>query len=132
MPSTIRSLSRQWDELVEPIADDLDASAKKYGALRRRRKIKSAADLLRIILMYAILLSLRATAVCAVALKLADVSRPDIRKRVLNSTPWLRYLVNVLLNSLLDVPADSTNSIRRVILRDASVISRPGSPGTEW
>lgn len=127
-----RFLSRDWDELVDAIPDDLDASAKEHGALRRCRKIKSAADLLRIILIYAILLSLRLTAVWAVGLKMFDVSRQDIQRRVLNSTSWLRYLLGVLLGSLLNVPLKGASGIKRVILRDASVISRPGSPGTEW
>ena len=125
-------LSRDWDELVSTIPDDLEASAKEHGALRRHRGIKSAADLLRLILIYATVLSLLTTALWGVGLELCDISRQAIQKRVLNSTAWLRHLLTVLLHSLITVPAQGQGLIGRVVLRDASTISRPGSPGTEW
>jgi hypothetical protein len=51
---------------------------------------------------------------------------------VLNSTAWLRYLVTVLLHTVVPTPASGSNAIKRVVLRDGSVISRRGSSGTEW
>ena len=125
-------LARDWQELVEAIPDDLEASAKERQALRRRRGIKSAADLLRLILLYASVLSLRLTAVWGVGLELCDISRQAIEKRVLNSTVWLRYLVTVLLHAVAPAPEPVSKTIKRLVLRDGSVISRPGSPGTEW
>jgi len=125
-------LTQDWDELVSTIPDDLEASAKEHGALRRHRGLKSAADLLRLILIYATVLSLLTTALWGVGLKLCDISRQAIQKRVLKSTAWLRHLLAVLLNTLITVPAQGQGLIRRVVLRDASTISRPGSPGTEW
>jgi len=43
-----RILTKDWQELVKTIPDDLEASAKEHQALRRRRGIKSGADLLRL------------------------------------------------------------------------------------
>lgn len=126
------TLTKDWEELVESIPDDLEASAREYGAMRRTRKIGSAVDLLRIILIYATVLSLLTTAVWAVGLGLCNISRQAIEKRVLKSTAWLRYLLSVLLKTVVETPGKIGGPVRRIILRDASVISRPGSPGTEW
>jgi hypothetical protein len=126
------ALTTEWAELVQTIPADLEASAQEQGALRRRRGVKSAIDLLRLILIYATVLSLRTTAVWGVGLKLCDISRQALGKRVVNSIPWLRHLLAVLLTTLVSVPRTEGGLIRRVMLRDASVISRPGSPGTEW
>ncbi len=60
-----------WSDVVRSIADDLDASAKAHRALRRRG-IQSGATLLRLILIYALVLSLRLTAVWRVGLELGD------------------------------------------------------------
>lgn len=125
-------LTKEWPELVKAIPDDLETSAKSYQALRRRRGIKSGADLLRLILLYAIVLSLRLTAVWSVGLQLCDISRQAIEKRVLNSTAWLRHLVTVLLHTVVPAPVSGSHVIKRLVLRDGSVISRPGSSGTEW
>lgn len=125
-------LNQGWHELVSAIPDDLEASAKAHGALARHRGIKSAADLLRLILIYATALSLLATALWGVGLQLCDISRQALHKRVLKSTAWLRHLLAVLLQASLTVPQQGQGVIRRLLIRDASTISRPGSPGTEW
>jgi len=127
-----KMLTKDWSGLVKAIPDDLEASAKEYQALCRRRGIKSGANLLRLILLYATMLSLRLTAVWSVGLQLCNISRQAIEKRVLNSTAWLRYLVAVLLRAVAPAPASGSKAVKRLVLRDGSVISRPGSPGTEW
>jgi len=126
------ALTKEWEELVLSIPDDLEESAREYGAIQRNRKVKSAADLLRIILIYATVLSLLTTAVWALGLGLCDISRQAIQKRVLKSTAWLRYVLSALLKNVVETPGKIDGPVRRLILRDASVISRPGSPGTEW
>jgi hypothetical protein len=132
MSKAIRVLTKDWQELVEMIPDDLDRSAKEYQALRRRRGIKSGADLLRLCLLYAIVLSLRLTAIWGIGLQLCDISRQAIEKRVLNSTAWLRHLVAVLLDVVVPASTRLLGVIKRLVLRDGSTISRPGSPGTEF
>ncbi len=132
MSKITRTLTKDWEELVASIPDDLEESAREYGAIQRTRKIKSAADLLRIILIYATVLSLLTTAVWTLGLGLCDISRQAIEKRVLKSTPWLRYVLSALLKSVIETPGKVGGPVRRLILRDASVISRSGSPGTEW
>lgn len=132
MSKATRMLTENWEELVGAIPDSLEVSAKKCQALRRRRGIKSANNLLRLILLYATTLSLRQTAVGGVGLGLCDISRQAIHRRLLNSTAWLRYLVTVLLGVVAPAPVSGPSAIKRVVLRDGSVVSRRGSPGTEW
>ena len=132
MSEVSEALTHDWEALVAGIPDDLEASAKEYGALQRHRGIKSAAALLRLILIYANVLSLLTTALWGVGLKLCQISRQALEKRVLGSTAWLEHLLAVLLRTLLQPPANGTGTLRRIVLRDASVISRPGSPGVEW
>jgi hypothetical protein len=100
MAQITKTLAQDWDELVKSLPDDLEASAKVYGALRRHREIQSAADLLRLILIYATGVSLLTTALWGVGLKLCDISRQAIEKRVLHSTAWLRHVLGVLLTTV--------------------------------
>jgi hypothetical protein len=100
--------------------------------LCRRREIKSGADLFRLILIYALSLSLTTTTVWAVGLQLGDLSRQALDKRILKSTAWLEYLLAALLPQVVPLSRVQMSGLRRLWLRDASVISRPGSPGTEW
>jgi hypothetical protein len=132
MPNVKRTLAKDWDELVNCIPDDLEASAREHGALLRRREIEPASDLLRLILIYATVLSLRLAVIWGVGLEICDVSRQDLQKRVHNSIPWLRHLLAVLLSITFEAPTEGEGMIKRVVLRDASTISRPSSPGTEW
>ena len=132
MSKATRVLTQDWFELVEMIPDDLEVSARECQAQRRRRGIRSAADLLRVILLYATVHSLRLAAVWSAGLGVCDISRQAIEKRVLHSTEWLRHLVAVLLQAVVPVPADSSNEVKRLVLRDGSVISRAGSEGAEW
>ena len=75
MSEVSEALTHDWETLVAGIPDDLEASAKEYGALQRHRGIKSAAALLRLILIYANVLSLLTTALWGVGLKLCQISR---------------------------------------------------------
>ncbi len=118
--------------MVSTIPDDLEASAKEQGALLRRRGFQKASDLLRVILMYATLLSLRNSALWAACLDICPISRPALERRVLASTPWWRHLLAVQLTHLTGMPQEVLGFIRRFVLMDASVFSRRGSPGTEW
>lgn len=126
-------LSKEWDDLVEKLGVDLEASSREYGAQERVRGIKTASGLLRMIMIYATLQSLLSTAIWCIGLDICQISRQALDKRIVGSTKWLRYLLSESLKqfepSFGEAPA---LGIQRWVLRDASVISRPGSAGTEW
>jgi len=118
--------------MAETIPDDLEVSVVQYEALRRHRGFAKASDLLRVILMYTTLLSLRNTALWAASLGVCTISRQALERRILASTAWLRHLLARQLTALVIVPQGLAGIIQRLILMDASVVARRGSPGTEW
>lgn len=83
-----------WQRLASLLPPDLDASAKASGALRRRRGIRCAADLLRVAFAYAVCdWPLRLVGAWLVTLGLADVSDVAILKRLQHCQRWLGLLV---------------------------------------
>lgn len=110
---------------------DLEATAQENQALIRRRGVGCAADLLRIVLGYSVLdLSLRLLGIWCVTLGLADISKTALLNRLRKCMPWVGQLVvQLLLQQKVLFPEPSHLRIRLV---DASVISQPGSRGTNW
>jgi hypothetical protein len=110
---------------------DLETTARENRALIRRRGVGCAADLLRIVLGYSVLdLSLRLLGIWCVTLGLADISKTALLNRLRKCMPWVGQLVvQLLLQQKVLFPEPSHLRIRLV---DASVISQPGSRGTNW
>jgi hypothetical protein len=48
-----RQLFENWESIQEKLALDLEGTARETKALQRKREIRSAKDLLRLILFYA-------------------------------------------------------------------------------
>jgi len=119
-----------WSELVELLPADLESSAREHKALSRVRRIRSASDLLRLVLHYALnSVSTRLTAAWALEAGIADLSWVAAWKRIRNSANWLQWLVGRLLlarGSRAELPSGT------VRLVDASVIPGPGPQGTQW
>jgi hypothetical protein len=93
-------LTEDWADVVERLggAEKLDAMARQSGAFRRSRGVKSAVDLLRILLSYCLgKRGLRATAAWGVATGLMDISNVALLKRLRNSGDWLAALVSQLI-----------------------------------
>jgi hypothetical protein len=131
-------LDAKWLKLVSglPATVDLEASASQCGALKRRRKIKDADSLLRVVMINAVgHLSLRGTAAWATMQGL-KLSNPAVLKRLKGSANWLGYLVAAALADRMPVermPAGVQASAGyRLRLIDATTLSAPGSHGTDW
>lgn len=123
-----------WPELLSrlPASLDLAATARASGALVRRRKVKSAADLLRVVLGYGARgLSLRATALWAGLQKIAPITNVTVLNRVRQAGPWLGQIMAAILSARLrSRPAQAVGA--RLCLIDATVLSAPGSKGVDW
>ena len=114
-----------------PAGYDLEATARATKALCRRRQVRSASDLLRLVLFYAVCdCSLRLVAVWCALRGLGALSKPAVRQRLRHSVPWLRHLVMAVLEAR-QLRFDRQPGVR-VRLVDATVISEPGSKGTDW
>lgn len=120
-----------WEHLTSRLPVDLDASAKAQGALKRARKVRSAAALLRMVMGYAVLdLPLRLVGAWGVITDEVDISDVAVLKRLQNCKKWLGWLITQLL-AAQRIGFEQRSGVR-VCLRDATVVSRPGSTGTDW
>jgi hypothetical protein len=120
-----------WELLSKGLDVDLDVSARTQKAIVRERKLKGAKNLLRLALAYAVCdWSLRLVAAWAVIQGIASLSDVGVLYRLCKSGPWLGWLVGQILQQR----SETLYFMRGVRLRlvDATVISRPGSQGTDW
>lgn len=121
----------QWAYMLAQLggASRVEELAYETGAFTRRRDIRSPADVLQMILMWAVAeRSLRETAMLAAEAGLADVSNVALMKRFAKAGPWLTSLLTALL---ADRPLKTSGSSARIRVIDASAISRPGHQGTD-
>lgn len=123
----------KWPKLLAglPASVDLEASARSCGALKRRRSIKAADSLLRLVMSNAVgHLSLRGTAAWATTQGMA-LSNPSVLERLKRAAGWMGYLVAAVLAERMParVRAGAGYCLRVI---DATTISAPGSHGTDW
>jgi hypothetical protein len=122
-------IEQDWQRVLDLMPLDLEASARAEKALQRRRKVQSAVDLLRMVLSYALGdLSLRLTGAWATITDVAHVSDVAVLKRLRKCRSWLASLIGALLRRRVQL----TQRAVRLRLVDATVVSRPGSKGTDW
>jgi hypothetical protein len=119
-----------WTKVSRRIPLDIEAAAQETKALQRKRKVRSAHDLLRLVLAYSICdCSLRMVGAWAATLGLACLSDVAVRNRLRRTKAWLgRILGEWLRQRGLSLPSTSL----RLRLIDATSISQPGSDGTNW
>jgi len=118
----------QWETLLQRLPVDLDQSALLYEALIRKRQVRSAAILLRLIFAYATGLPLGAVTLWAKAVKLARLSPVALDQRLRRATHWLSHLIAQLL---LQRAAVLGGLPLRVRLVDATHAQRPGQQSTD-
>ena len=101
----------------------IEASAREARAFLRPRAVKSATDLLRLILAYCLGgMGLRSTSAWAASAGLADLSNVALLQRLRNCGAWMEHLVGKLLGGGA-VPATGG---RRIRLLDGTTVPRPG------
>lgn len=119
-------VNRDWQDIVDRLggAAGLEASARHSRALVRARVIKSAADLLRIILAYCLSeRGLRSTAAWAASIRLVDISNVALLYRLRQCGDWLAVLVGYALAAA--APEASRGRLIRII--DATTVPRAGT-----
>lgn len=127
-------IQRQWPYLLTflPSESELERSAREFGAIRRKRRIDKASDLIRLALAYSFCgMPLRKTAAWAQLSGVAEMSNVAVLKRLRNSADWFGHLVGAKLaeRASSDVAPMPNTRLRLV---DATSISRPGSVGVDW
>jgi hypothetical protein len=110
----------------------LEASARRSGALVRRRAVRSAASLLRLALGYgACGLSLRMAAAWAEVAGVARLSDVALLNRLRGAADWLGEIVGALLSERLSETAGAAQGYRLRLI-DATTLSQPGSRLPDW
>lgn len=126
-----RDILGHWSEVEQRLGPSLEESARRQKAFVRRREIRSASDLLRLVLVYCQeRWSLRAMGVWALLQGIGFLSDVAILKRIRHCRNWLGELLYAHLQQRGVQLADSCGV--KVRLRDATVINAPGSRGSTW
>lgn len=128
------SLSDDWILLQGFLPPGWKKKAKELGALTRQRGIKNPESLMRILLIHlADGCSLRETVVRAKLGKIAEISDVALLKRLRKSSEWFQWIAIEMLKTL-GGPVEKPEWVNgfNVRLVDATVITEPGSTGTDW
>ena len=124
-------LEDQWAILRNFLPPGWQDAAWTRGAITRLRAIQSAADLLRLILVYGWNdWSLRTTAAWAKRTGLADMSDVAVLNRLRHAPAWLGSILAAWFRA--QGIGTTVKSRFRLVLTDGSTIQRPGSQGTTW
>jgi hypothetical protein len=110
---------------------DLEGSARYSGALRRRRVIQSAKNLLRLVMVYGLTdYSLRMVGLWATVMEWGSLCKSGVRKRLRQCQQWIGMLVVlVLVSGKLSIPRHKGVRLRVI---DATTVSQPGSKKANW
>jgi Transposase DDE domain len=131
MQSDLELVGDEWAVVRQFLPEGWAEQARKTGAWRRSpRAFKDPDTLLRVLLIHLTAgLSLTETAARAKQSGLAEISSVAIHKRLRSCEEWLRWMADSE-RSLLGGEAPATG--RRLRAVDATVVSEPGSTGTDW
>lgn len=120
---------KKWDKKILPFLPKcLDELAGQTGAIQRKRGIGSAADLLKMLFLYACSnVSFRILAAAACALGISAISDTAWRKHFSKSASFLHEILHSMLSSFLPkTDMSAFGKIKNVLLVDASVVRQDG------
>ena len=123
----------EWKQVLENISSciELEETAKSTKAIQRRREVKSAADLLRIVLAYSICdWSLRLVGAWCAIVGLGDLSDVAVLKRLRGCQKWLEAILFAVIQKRVKLLFQRPGVRLRIM--DGTAISQPGSTGTDW
>jgi hypothetical protein len=127
-------ITEDWNALTTLLPENWQEKAWELGALRRTRKIRSAEELLRLLLLHVGPgLSLQQAVVRAGQWGLPEISDVALYKRMKNCAPWLRWMCGRLIDQTRleqDWPLPGGNL--RMIAVDSTDIEEPGPTGSDW
>lgn len=128
------SIPSNWNDLLKELPADIEETAREYGAIKRRRGIASAADLLHVGLAYVLTdFSFTDVAHWARQTETGYLSQEALIKRIKNGADWFEALLGQCLsqNTLRSAPQNGQSS-SSIYLLDATSLSKPGSSGTDY
>lgn len=117
-----------WEGVLDCLEEhaDIEKGAREHGAIRRARKIRTGAQLLRLVLAYAVSgFSLRSTVAWAEDAGQVSFSDVALLKRLRGCGPWLASLVGTL-TAAANPEGACADGDRRIVAVDATTICSPG------
>jgi hypothetical protein len=128
MPSQSLDSNSVFEELVQEFPPEIEELAREFKAFARARKIKTVAQLLRIVMLYCGLdKSLREVA-GNVTITIEQISDTAIANRLIACQAWIK----ALLPKMIDLPKLDTSTQRRLIVVDGSCVQGPGAKTTQY
>lgn len=122
----------EWEVIERLLPAGWKAKAKETGSLLRCRGFRDPGQLLRVLMIHLVDgCSLRETAVRAAEGKLAKVSDVALLKALRRCQEWFRWMAEGLMQRWLTRLAAGA-AARRIRVVDGSMISEPGSTGSNW
>lgn len=130
----IKLVHEDWDYLIRFLPIGWREKSRELGALRRVRNFKDAEALLRSLLIHFVDgCSLRETATRVKEGGIADVTDVALLKRLNCSGEWLRWMACELMQKwTLKPPADIFPKGYSFRIVDGTMVSEPGSTGSDW
>jgi hypothetical protein len=130
METQARYVEKDWNYVVSLMPGNLESLCSTMLALSRKREVVSAQDYLRICMAYSVCdMSLRQTAAWATATGVARLSDVAVLKRLRAAPEWLG---SVLAEWFYQHGLTEHAPGLKVRILDATVVSKPGSHGTDW
>ncbi len=124
-------LDEDWEVILRHLPEGWEDKALELGAMTRARGFESPEALLRTLLIHLSQgCSLRETVVRAQEGGIACVSDVALFKRLRASGEWLRWMAGGLLGGASWTGVHDGGLRARAV--DATVVSEPGSTGTDW
>lgn len=121
-----------WEVIERLLPAGWESKAKETGSLRRCRGFPDAGRLLRVLMIHLVDgCSLRETAVRAAQGNLAKVSDVALLKVLRRCQEWFRWMGQGLMQRWL-TQLELVGSGKRIRVVDGSMISEPGSTGSNW
>ena len=118
-----------WPYLATLLPGDVEETARASGALVRCRNVPSAEALMRLVLAYAVSdLSMKDVAAWAKVTRVATISGPGLFYRMRMAEQWLEQVLAQTVES--ETGLSPVCLPLRIV--DATVITGPGSRGTDW
>jgi hypothetical protein len=123
-----------WELVQRFLPEGWEQMARETGAMRRSRKFPNASALLRTLLIHlAAGCSLNETAVRVKLAGVAMVSSVAIWKRLREAGEWFRRMGELLMQEWVKrLPREVLPGGYRLRLVDGSMVSEPGSTGSNW
>jgi len=131
---TTKGLTDEWEILKRFLPEGWEGKAKELKAVLRLRKIESAESILRVLLIHlADGKSLRTTSAYAKEAQLCDINDVALLHRLKSSKEWLRWMAQEILKKIQGKEAENKlTRFYKIRVVDGTVITEPGSTGTDW